>query len=196
MAVGTGYSRPVVASYSASGNTVTYTNFLSLGRGVDISLDVEVSDVNNFYADNKVAETAGGVFTNGTGTATVDGLSNAAAKLILGLPETRTVTVGSESVSVQGYTGAEAPFVGLGYIYRQQMNGVVSYIATVLPKVKFNQPSKSAATQEEDIDWQTQELTFSIFRDDTAAGEWMSESATAFATEDAAYAYLQTVLGS
>ncbi|MBQ8994515.1 MAG: hypothetical protein IJ091_11360 [Oscillospiraceae bacterium] len=194
MAVGTGYSKPVIAIYSNSGNVVTYTDFSDLGRGVNISLDVTASDINNFYADNTVAETAGGVFSSGTGTATIDGLAPAVARKILGLSEPRTVQVDGSDVSVQGYGADEPPFCGFGYIYRHQNNGAVTYIATVLPKVKFNPPGRSAETQEESINWQTQELTFSIYRDDTSNAEWMNESVTEFSTETAAYAYLQAAL--
>lgn len=48
----TGFSKPYVAEYSASGNTVTYKSGMILARGVSVSLSVEASDDNIFYADN------------------------------------------------------------------------------------------------------------------------------------------------
>lgn len=196
MAVGTGFSYPVVAIYSNAGNVVTYSDFQSLGRGVNVSLDVTASDSNNFYADNVVAETSGGRFSSGTGTATIDGLERTTARAILGLAAARNVTVDGETVAVQGYADDTPPFVGFGYIYRGMMNGATVYIPTVLPKVKFNPPGRSANTQEEDIDWQTQELTFNIYRDDTSAGEWMFEPVTGFSDEEDAKAFLQGLLGA
>ena len=196
MAVGTGYSKPVVALYQNENGSVSYSGFADLGRGVNVSLDVTASDVITYYADNIAAETAGGVFSSGTGTATIDGLAPTIARLILGLKQPRTVQVDGSDVSVQGYGSEEPPFVGFGYIYRQQQNGVVSYVPTILPKVKFNPPGRSAETQEENINWQSQELTFSIYRDDTPNTEWMNEPENAFTTEQAAYKYLQAMLGA
>ena len=60
---------------------------------------------------------------------------------------------------------------------------------------KFNLPSTSAATQSEEIDWQTQELTANIMRDDTANHNWKFVGATDYSTEAAAEADLKKLLG-
>lgn len=169
MAVGTGYRYPYVAKYANSGNTVSYSNGMNLGRGVNVDWDIEVSDNNAFYADDVLSEEAGGVFTSGSGTATIDGLDQTVAAMILGLPATRTI----DTVSVQGYGGDMPPYVGFAFIKRQQMHGVVTYLPVIFPKVRFSMPGGNAATQEESIDWQTQELEFTILRDDTTNSEWM-----------------------
>lgn len=70
----TGFSKPYVAVYSASGGTVTYSKGRELARGVGVSTDYEVGDSNPFYANNVEAENVPGVFTGGTATLTVDGL--------------------------------------------------------------------------------------------------------------------------
>lgn len=46
---------------------------MALARGVNVSIEPEVSDNNIFYADNVAAETAGGIFMSGT--ATLQGLT-------------------------------------------------------------------------------------------------------------------------
>ena len=83
----TGFSKPYVAKYTANGSTVTYSDGMIFARGVSVSLAPESADDNNFYADNVVAESAGGVFTGGTATLTVDGLNPAARALAMGLAE-------------------------------------------------------------------------------------------------------------
>lgn len=186
MAVGTGYRKPVYATYTNSGSTVTYGTPASLGRGVSMEWDVEVSDTNNFYADDTIAESIGGLFQSGSGTAVVDGLDQTAAKAILGLANTRTI----DTVTVQGYGVSEPPYVGLGFIKRVMMQGVTTYLPIIFPKVRFNMPSGSAATQEDEIDWQTQELTFSIYRDDTTNAEWMIVPTAGMATEADAEAFI------
>lgn len=192
MAVGTGYRKPVYATYTATGSTVTYGTPASLGRGVSMEWDVEVSDTNNFYADDTIAESVGGLFQRGSGTAVVDGLEQTAAKAILGLANTRTI----DTVTVQGYGASEPPYVGLGFIKRVMMNGVTSYLPIIFPKVRFNMPSGSADTQEDEIDWQTQELTFSIYRDDTTNAEWMVVPTTGMATEADAAAFITGFFGA
>lgn len=170
----TGYSMPKVAVYSYASNAVTYTGLTALARGVSVSMDVETSDSSDFYADNVLAESAGGRFTGGTVTLTVDGLKDAARKLIQGLPAETTLTVGSDSVKVLEYDDRqEAPYVGIGFIVRYMENGVTSYEPVVLTKCVFNVDALSAETQGENIDFQTSELTATIARDDTANHMWL-----------------------
>lgn len=191
----TGFSKPWVAVYSNSGTTVTYTGGMVLARGVEVSVEPDSSDSNDFYADNMIAESANGVFNGGSATITVDGLKNAAEKMIFGLATPTELTVGSSTVDVYHYgDGQTVPFVGLGFVVRYMENGVTTYAPCVLPKVKFDAAPMSAATQEEEIDWQTQELTAQIHRDDTANHDWklLAEDQT---SEDAAEAVIKAILG-
>lgn len=183
----TGFSKPYVALYGESSGTVTYTSGMVLARGVEVQIEPESSEDNNFYADNIVAETGTGIFTGGTVTLTVDGLKDAARKLILGLPEA------DEAGWTAFGSAMNIPFVGLGFIVRYQEDGVESFMPVMLSKVAFTVPNLDASTQEEDIDWQTQELTATIFRADDANRNWKFEG-TAVATEALAEAALKTKL--
>ena len=163
--VGTGYSNPYVAVYTFSSGSVDYTDAMPLARGVSVSLEVEASEDNVFYADNIKAETASGVFTSGTVTLTVDGLKDAARKLIYGLP--------AASGGWTAYDNTQnVPYCGVGFIVRYMENGVSSWVPVVLPKVMFNPEPLDASTQEDEIDWQTTELTAVISRDDTTSQTW------------------------
>lgn len=182
--VTTGFSKPYVAKYSATGQSVTYSGGLSLGRGVSLGLDIETADGNNFYADNVLAETESSNFTRGTATITVDGLENAAATLILGLGATQELQVNESPVNMQGYGQAmSAPYVGYGCVRRTQMRGKVQYWPYILPKVKFSIPGDEVETSEDQINWQTQELSATVHRDDTAAANWKLISEEGMATE-------------
>lgn len=193
--VTTGFSKPYVAKYANTGQVVNYSGGMVLARGVSVSLEIDTEDDNNFYADNVVAETATASFTSGSATITVDGLTNDAATLIFGLPEPEEVTVEpSAPVEMQGYGELNPPYVGFGFIRRTQMEGVVEYWPIILPKVKFGIPSDEAATQEDSIDWQTQELAATILRDDTAAGNWKRVSAEGLQTEAEAEAVIKKIL--
>lgn len=164
--VTTGFSKPYVAQYSATGGTITYTNGRALGRGVSVSIEPETSDSNTFYADNQAAETDAGTFTGGTATLTVDGLIKESEEFIMGLPK-----AGEDGWSA--YSDKQAiPYVGIGYITRYMSEGKTVFVPTVLVKTKFQQKGDSANTQEDSIDWQTQELTANIMRGDDADHTW------------------------
>lgn len=185
--VTTGFSLPYVALYAASGGSITYSSGTKLARGVDVTISPESSDDNNFYADNILAESDAGRFTGGTVTLTVDGLLTATKRLIFGLPaETGGWTAYGDDMAI--------PYVGIGYIARTQSDGVVSYVPTVLAKCRFNQPEDAAATQEDEIDWQTQSLEAVIMRGDDANHNWKFEG-NEYATEASAEAALKTKLG-
>lgn len=186
----TGFSMPFVALYGASNGTVTYSGGIPLARGVSVSLDVEGSSDNDFYADNVLAETDTQSFSNGTVTLTVDGMKAAARKLITGVTTTRSVTVGSSSVEFDVYDDAQViPYVGVGFVARYMEEGVTTYAPIILPKVKFNPEGLEAETQGEEIDWQTAELEGDIMRDDSSAHAWKMVGADQTTEEGAVAAY-------
>lgn len=183
----TGFSYPYVAKYATSSSGVSYSNGMELARGVSVSMEASSADDNNFYANNRTAESEAGKFNSGTVTLTVDGLKDAVSKLILGLPDADTndfIAYGDEMV---------IPYVGLGFVARFQSDGVTCWVPIILPKVRFTDPALDAATQEETIEWQTQELSASVERDDTTNHNWKyaGEECT---TEAAAVTKIKTFL--
>ena len=163
----TGFSKPYVAKYANSGTTITYSNGQVLARGVSVKIEPNTADNDNiFYADNVAAEAVGGTFTGGTLTLTVDGLLDAAEKLLFGLPN-----AGTDGLVPYG-DDMEVPYVGIGFIARYMSGGETSYVPVIITKCRFAEPSMSHNTQEEDIDWQTQELSANILRDDSANHVW------------------------
>lgn len=169
----TGYSRPFVALYNNNEGTITYTSGMPLARGVDVSVEAETGDAVNFYADNVMAESVGGVFTGATITMTVDGLKDAARKLIMGLPNAEPLTVGSDSVDIYTYDDRQSiPNVGIGFVIRYMESGVTTYQPVVFTKASFSVDGLDAATQEEEIEFQTTELEASLMRDDSEHHAW------------------------
>ena len=162
----TGFSLPYVALYTANGGTVTYSRGQRLARGVQVSIEAEAEDDNIFYADNISAESAPGIFTSGTATFTVDGLKLAAEQLIMGIPE----------ADAQGFIhygeNLTIPYVGVGFICRYMEDGVTSYVPYILTKCRFVPPGVDAQTATETIEWQTQEITATLLRDDTQNHDW------------------------
>lgn len=183
----TGFSLPYVAKYAVSGGTVTYSDGQKLARGVDVTISPESAGDNNFYADNVVAETAGGKFTGGTFSLTVDGLLAPAEKLIMGLPAVTGGWYNYDNTMVPGY-------FGLGFIARYMSDGVTSYVPYMLTKVAFDPLETSAATSEDDINWQTQAISGTIMRDDTTTETW-KKVGVEYSTEALAEASLKSALG-
>lgn len=173
MAVTTGFSEPYVAKYSNTGTTVSYSGGMKLGRGVSMSIEVESADDNIFYADDIVAETETGTMTSASATVTVDGMEPEVAAFALGLPTATEESIGDDTVEVYDYDDRmNPPFLGLGVLKRVMLNGVQYWVPIVFTKVKMNIPSDEANTQEDQIDWQTQELEMTILRDDSANRRW------------------------
>ena len=161
-----GFSKPYVAKYTVTQGAVTYTDCQKMARGVSVAVAPESSDNNNFYADNIVAESDSGTFTGGTATFTVDGLLQDAEKLIQGLPT-------ADADGFLNYDDDQAsPYLGVGFIIETMSDGVRYWTPVVLTKVVAGQIETNAETEGESIDWQTQEIPFTIFKDDSAKHRW------------------------
>lgn len=169
----TGYSKPYVAKYTYNDGTITYSNGMPLARGVNVSVEAENGEGVNFYADNVIAESVGGVFTGATITMEVDGLKAAARRLIMGLPAAESITVGTQTYDVTKYDDRMAiPYVAIGFVVRYMENGNTTYTACVFKKAAFSVEGLEANTQEEEIEFQTSELTATLMRDDSQYHEW------------------------
>ena len=190
-----GVSKPKFAKYSESNGVVTYSGGGSLGKMVNVDVSIDSSDDNNFYADNGIAETDR-QFSGGTFTANTDDLSHEVSKAILGLKE-------QELGEITGVTDTEVkeliydddqvmPYLGLGFIIKKKVKGVTKWRAVILTKAMFSVPNDAATTQGETIDWQTEELSATIMRDDTEKHAWKKEAT--FTTEAQAEAYLNSRL--
>lgn len=182
----TGFSYPRVALYSHSAGTVSYSDGRPLARGVEVSFEPETSDDNIFYADNQSAESAAGIFTRATVTLTVDQPFIDAEKMLMGIPDQTGDWLDYDN-------DQNVPYVGIGFIVRYMSDAKTTYVPIVLYKCKFNQFTINAATQEEDIDWQTTELEATVMRNDTVKGAWKSIGKD-YDTEEAALAALDAKL--
>ena len=191
-----GFRAPYVALYNNEGGVTNYTKGRRLARGVSVSMDVEASDDNDFYADDQLAETEGGRFSSGTLKYTVDGLLDEAERFIYGIPEPKEMSYGTDKkVKVMKYgDNAEPPYVGAGHIIVYQSGGAITYQPMILTKVKFSTHGLEAKTMEDKKDWQTQDLEATMCRDDSENHDWkwLAEEQT---TEAQAIAILEALLG-
>lgn len=187
-----GVSQLFAAKQTESGSTVSYSLGKKLAKLTKIDVSIESEQDNDFYADNAISE-SDKAFSSGTVKVTPDDLEDEDIAYILGL-KTAEVTVGSAKVTeIVHDDDADAPNLGIGFIIKRKRNNVVKWRAVVFTKVKFSESGESAETQGDKISWQTTEYEGKIMRDSSEKHNWKREATCA--TEDAAAAYIKTVLG-
>lgn len=190
-----GLSKPYYAKYAAEGSTVTYTGCAKLAKAVELSMELEGGDANILYADNGPAESAT-QFAGGTMTIKTDDLMAEEAAAILGLTLQAVTNESIQTTTPQELVFGEKqviPYLGFGVIVKKQKDNVVKYMGLVLPKIQFSNPGISAVTQGETVEFQTQELSATIMRDDTADHNWCRYAI--LDSEADAEAYIKGLLG-
>lgn len=190
-----GLSKPYYAIYSASGNTITYSNGGVLGKATEANITINTTEDNNLYADNSIAETER-TFSDGSLTISTDDLSTEVSAAIIGLTQQGigTITgVTDENVVELLYDDDQnAPYLGIGFIIKKRVGGSYKWRGVVLTKAMFSIPGDAAVTQGESVEWQVPTLTAAIMRDDSAKHCWKKEAT--FTTEEQAEAYIKNRL--
>ncbi|RGU89801.1 phage tail protein [Clostridium sp. AF15-17LB] len=195
-----GLSIPICAKYNHGGSgKVTYSEPFVADSAVEYSFEAETSEDNDFYADNRVKETAAGIFNSGSLTLQTGDLMPELSEKILGLKHV-TRTIGETTVEEIVYDeDMNSPYLGFGIIEEHQNDGITEYLPIVFPKVKFNIPNGAATTRTNEIDWQTKEITARVLRsdqvDDMYNHPWQISPKTPYGTEVDAKAYIMHVLG-
>lgn len=195
-----GLSIPICGNYEHKGaGIVEYTAPFIADSAVEYSFEVEVSEDNELYADNRVKESAAGVFSKGSLTLQTSDFTPELSVKVVGAKEvTRTIN-GKEVTEIVMDDRQESPYLGFGIIEEHQIDGVTSYLPIVLPKVKFNVPGGAATTRGAEIEWQTKEITARVMRsdqmDESYKHPWQISPKDPFETEDEAKGYILSVLG-
>lgn len=163
-----GLSKLVTAKYSFDGSKVTYSDPKVQEKMAEYSAEIEVSEENNLYLDNEIAETDGGTFKSGTLTLTTGDLSTETSLQFFNTKQ-KEITVGEKKVTEVTYDDRISPQeLGVGVIELHQVNNVEFFRAIWFDRVKFDIPSDSATTKGETVDWQTQEIAGKILRSNMA----------------------------
>ena len=190
-----GVSKPYVAKYSNTENTVTYSGGQILDKLTEIDVSINSAEDNNFYADNAIAESDSS-FSGGTVTINTADLGPEAAALVLGItpvPISDITGVTDEDVNELIFDDDQrSPYLGFGCIIKKRVNNVDKWRAIILTKIMLAVPNDAATTQGETIEWQTPQLTGTIMRDDSAKHAWKREAT--FTTEVQAEAYIKARL--
>lgn len=191
-----GLSRPLYAKYNNNGGQVEYTDGGVLGRAVNVNVTIETATDNDFFSDN-AKDCGDSTFGGGTVTFTPNDLTQEVSKVILGVQEQAitgiTGITDTDPKELLWDNRQESPYLGFGFIVKHRCHTGVSWRGIILRKVQFNVPADAATTQGKTIEWQTPELTASIYRDDSEYETWKQEAT--FTSEAQAQAYIMARLG-
>ena len=119
-----GLTTPVFADYTFNGAQVSYANGFVCGSAIEYGVEIETSDNNPLYGDDRIIENDYGTFNTGTLTLNTSDLTQIDSKRLLGLKEVQ-VSVGSGSVTelVTDDDSKSTP-KGFGIIETHQINDV------------------------------------------------------------------------
>ena len=170
-----GLSRPYIARYTNAGTSVSYAGGRLLGKATELSIELSDNNSNIFYADNGPAE-QDNQFSGGTIQITTDDLRPQALLSALGMVQETLAAVTDITTPNAAWLvnndSQSIPYVGFGAVAMKKINGAIKYVGIVLDKVQFSNPNESITTKGETIEWQTPQLTGTIFRSDKTSHDW------------------------
>ena len=170
-----GLSRPYIARYTNAGSTVSYAGGRLLGKATELSIDLNDNNSNILFADNAPAE-QDNQFSGGTLTITTDELRPQALISALGVVSESLSAVTDITTPGAAWLicndNQSIPYVGFGAVAMKKINGAIKYVGIVLDKVQLSNPNESITTKGETIEWQTPQLSGTIFRSDNSTHSW------------------------
>lgn len=168
---GIGVQHAVASPISAYGtnSAPTYGTGFIVSRLTKIDSSLEYND-NSAYSDNSIEETDKS-FSKGTITFGTYGLGKTISERynVMNKLFGSTVSTGSgENASTELIVGADdvPQHVGFGYVKTERNNNVDKYIARWYFDVQFAPPSESIETKGESINFQTQDISGTVFKID------------------------------
>lgn len=181
--------------YNNNNGVITYSNQAVIAKLVRMSIELDDSQDNDFYADNAVDETDN-TFAGGKYEVITNDLTDAMSALILGLQENALSSIdGITDTGVKEVIFDDrqnTPYMGVGNVVKHKRGGSFVYTAIVLPKIQFKTPADSWETQGKTISWQTPTIKATIMKDDSEHHAW--KRIATFTTEAQAIAYINAML--
>lgn len=176
-----GLSHPIIAKLDVGKGT--YADGFKCGSAIGTDINPQYNDA-DLYGDNVLKE-AVKEFKYADVTLNVTNLPIAAATVMFG----HTVDAAKKKITYNANDVAN--YVGYGFYVSELVDGVTSYNAAVLPKVKFAEASDSYNTKGDTIEFKTPSLAGKAMANE--AGEW--KIVETFDTKEAAESFIKTYLG-
>lgn len=184
---GMGYPVVALVDTYTDGTSITYDAGLVLGTAVEAVYNAE-SSMNEDYGDDEVQDIDSG--TNGiSGTLELNMIALDKLATILGW-----VSSGSDP-TVYHVTDEASPYVGFGYYKKDVASG--GYVARWIYRAQFSRTSDTSRTKTQSVEWNHPTLDWrgTIVHLSTPAGKGVWNDEAAFATREAAKAWLNTKAG-
>ncbi len=164
----------------AQDGTASYGGAKTPAKAISCNVDISNNEA-MLYADDHLAESDTS-FQSGTVTIGIDKTDDTTMADLLG----HTVDAGGEMVrNVEDV----APYVGLGRIITEMVNGSYQYRVEILYKCKFSEPSQEDQTKGESVEFNTYELEGTV--NALANGDWSKTKV--FTSKTEAITYLEGV---
>lgn len=159
-----GLRYPVAAPITTEtyGKAPTYGEGFYIGKAISAEKSIE-SNKNSLYGDDAIAESDTS-FASGTLTLGVTdfGMEKNSSLSIQGKLLGHQTVIDNGVEVLRKCVGDTPPFYGIGYAKTKIVNGEKYYEATWLYKVQFQEPSESANTKGQNIEWQTPTISGNI----------------------------------
>ena len=159
----------------------TYDTPVVVGKAVSAKAAID-SNSAELYADNALAE-SDSTFSKGKLTLETASLSKAVTAELLGHSLSGTAIVRKDNDI--------APYVGIGRVITELVNGAYVYTAEFLSKVKFSEPASDEKTKGASVDFATTSIEGTI--SSLPSHEWSKSDS--FATAALASAFLDDCFG-
>lgn len=167
----------------SSAGVATYGAAKTPGKAITCSVSITSNDA-KLYADDVLQESDKS-FSNGTVTIGIDRADYQTQADLLGHTYTAQDGLKRNSNDI-------APYVGLGRIVTEMINGAYSYRVEFINKVKFSEPGQENNTKGESVEFGTVSLEGTISQ--LASGQWSISKE--FTTKEAALTYLEGLFGT
>lgn len=175
-----GLRKPIIAVLDVATNT--YSNGIVVGKAVALNIDPQYAE-GSLYGDDVQVEYQK-LFKNANITLGTTDMPVAAAHTIFGHEVNGTEVIKRASDA--------APYVGVGTVIDEVVNGVTAYIASILVKVKFAEGSEAFQTKGDSITFTTPSIAGVALALDGTDDKWIVRKT--FSTYDQALAYVKSFL--
>lgn len=179
-----GLAKPAVATLKDE-TAKTYTDAFYCGKAMQIDVSPQYAE-GSLYGDNTKAE-YDKEFKYADVTLQTTTLPIKAHNLMFG--HTVTETEGKQAVKFKD--SDDAPYVGLGFIVTEKVDGKRKYVASWLYKVKFAEGSETYKTKGDNIEYQTPNISGQAMA--LPDGDW--KDVEMFDTEAEAVTWLEEKAG-
>lgn len=175
-----GLSKPFIAKLNVT--TGRYSDGFQFGHAVGTSVSPQYNEA-NLYGDNQLQETAKEFKYADTSIETTHMPIQAAATMF-----GHTVDTATNEVTYS--TSDSANYVGYGFYVAEKVDGVVKYVAAILPKTLFAEAEESYTTKGENLEFKTPSVSGKAMALET--GVWKVKKT--FSSEDEAVNFIKEYL--